>query len=155
MTKSHIATEVLQIASVRFDPNNPNFDAAVTRRLATLILDRLTPYRYPDEPFDYFTSLDADLVYAGSIEDKLIAGGWARIKHSNGASKLRLEQIAVEKIYEGLGFGRTLLGTFEEAARELGCGSITLTSSESAIGFYEQCGYGAGKSKYDRFKQVI
>jgi ribosomal protein S18 acetylase RimI-like enzyme len=57
-------------------------------------------------------------------------------KHS-----VRLRQMAVQKEWQGLGIGRSLLVFAENTALEHAYSRITLHAREGALGFYEKLGY--------------
>jgi GNAT superfamily N-acetyltransferase len=62
----------------------------------------------------------------------------------------RLRQFAVDSTMQGRGAGRTLLAFAETVARERGHARLMLHARESAVGFYEACGYYRITALYDR-----
>ena len=56
---------------------------------------------------------------------------------------LKLRQMIVEPSLQGQDIGRRLIAAAEELARAQGFTSVDLHARETAIGFYERCGYEA------------
>lgn len=53
----------------------------------------------------------------------------------------RIVDLRVDEKYQGLGYGRLLIDCIEAEMKKDGCYFIEVTSSKSAIGFYEKCGF--------------
>jgi N-acetylglutamate synthase-like GNAT family acetyltransferase len=54
---------------------------------------------------------------------------------------LHIMDIAIPDVFQGKGYGRTLLRVTENIARAWGCKEVHLSSFENVTGFYEKCGY--------------
>ena len=54
---------------------------------------------------------------------------------------IKLRQMCVHPDYQGQGLGESLVKAAEEVTRELGFSEIILHARETAVGFYEKCGF--------------
>jgi ribosomal protein S18 acetylase RimI-like enzyme len=61
--------------------------------------------------------------------------------HVDGGGLGTVDHLAVAAAARGRGLGRRLLSALESGARSLGVRQLTLGSIDSAVGFYERCGY--------------
>lgn len=70
-------------------------------------------------------------------------GEWIACVHLKPAESesLKLRQMAVDPRYQGLGIGESLILAAEEMCNPLGYSDIFLHARETAVGFYEKCGY--------------
>ena len=59
----------------------------------------------------------------------------------------QLERVATVRAYQGKGAGRTAVYGAEEWLRERGVKKVKIHSRESAVGFYERCGYSVDYSE--------
>ncbi|MEO6832688.1 MAG: GNAT family N-acetyltransferase [Chitinophagaceae bacterium] len=57
--------------------------------------------------------------------------------------EMQLRQMAVDKAFQGLGIGRMLVAEAELLAKKSGAKSLLLHARQTAIPFYEKCGYSA------------
>ena len=62
-----------------------------------------------------------------------------------------LHQMAVSEEYQGRGFGRKLLTTFEQALAEKGICEVRLHTPVEKVGFYHRMGYHPSGSSTEKF----
>jgi glucosamine-phosphate N-acetyltransferase len=66
------------------------------------------------------------------IEQKLIHN-LGRVGH--------IEDIVVDKYYQGLGLGKTIIDALVEKSREMACYKVILDCNSENVKFYEKCGF--------------
>ena len=66
------------------------------------------------------------------IESKLIHGG-SKVAH--------IEDVVIDKKYQGNGYGKILINNLIEKAKKFKCYKIILNCNEKNIGFYEKAGF--------------
>ncbi len=79
-----------------------------------------------------------DILIAAYEEDKML--GCCMLTET-GPGVVRLRQMAVSGNLQGKGIGRQMMQFAENVARDYGYKIITMHARNSAIGFYEKCGY--------------
>jgi N-acetylglutamate synthase-like GNAT family acetyltransferase len=66
----------------------------------------------------------------------------------NSPSEAQLRYMGVQKNTQGLGIGRKLIAYAENKAKQKNCKKIILHSRETAVEFYEKCGYSVAEKSY-------
>jgi predicted GNAT family N-acyltransferase len=61
--------------------------------------------------------------------------------HMNSQEEAQVRYMAVDEACRSFGYGRIILNELEEVASLAGATKVVLQARESAIGFYEACGY--------------
>lgn len=61
--------------------------------------------------------------------------------HMNTDNEAQVRYMAVDDAWQGRGIGAAILNELERAAAAIGAHTVVLNARESAIGFYEKCGY--------------
>ena len=74
--------------------------------------------------------------------------------HFNDASQAQVRYMAVEPHFRGQGIGALLLRELEAQARRKGAGQVVLDARETAVGFYERCGYRATRPAHTLFGSI-
>ena len=98
---------------------------------------------------DSFRPEEANYLHIGCIEnldDKLI-GGLILAPVDN--ETIRMMQVAVDTIYQGVGVGRQLVQYAEKRAKEAGYSKIVMHAMLSVVSFYEKIGYQAEGDVFD------
>lgn len=57
------------------------------------------------------------------------------------AGTIRIQRFCFFKAYRGLGLGKAVMESLEEAYREVGAAAVELDAKYAVSGFYEKCGY--------------
>ena len=82
---------------------------------------------------------EAEDVLIGSYDDdELIAT--CLLRRVNGDT-MKLRQMAVHEKCQGKGIGENIVHYAENIARDKGCRYIIMNARDTAVGFYERCGY--------------
>lgn len=63
-----------------------------------------------------------------------------KIIHSFGKI-LRVEDLVIDELHRGKGYGKYLLDLAKKTGKENGCYSISLTCNETNVEFYEKCDF--------------
>lgn len=102
--------------------------------------------------FDDKETISIHTVFYGN--DKPIATG--RVYETNKADEYVIGRVAVCKEYRGLGLGKDIVESLEEAIKDKHPKKITIIAQLHAQGFYEKCGYIATTEKaYDENRPHI
>lgn len=78
-------------------------------------------------------------ILIGAYEEDRILGCCTLTETAPGV--VRLRQMAVSGNLQGKGIGRQMMQFAENVARDYGYKKITMHARNTAIGFYEKCGY--------------
>ncbi len=90
--------------------------------------------------------LDEDATHVVALDERGVVAT-CRLRSAGGSCKL--ERMAVERRYRGLGVGRSLLEAAEREARRLGARGVVLHAQTAAREFYERNGYSADGDVFD------
>jgi len=88
-------------------------------------------------------------ILIAAFDDDVILGCCLLTQTSYDTVKLR--QMAVRNNLQGKGIGQAIMNFAETLARDKGYKKLTMHARDTAIGFYERCGY---KVKGDQFIEV-
>ncbi len=78
-------------------------------------------------------------ILLGAFEDSKILACCVLTKLD--AETVRLRQMAVNKKQQGKGVGNTLMNFAERIAADMGFRTLTMHARNTAVGFYQKCGY--------------
>jgi glucosamine-phosphate N-acetyltransferase len=79
------------------------------------------------------------LIYVGTIHNKLVCTGKLLLEKKFGASVVHIEDVVVDKAYRGFGYGKRLLASLCDFASKYSPYKIILTCTPNLISFYESC----------------
>ena len=74
--------------------------------------------------------------------------------HFNDPCQAQVRYMAVEPRFRSRGIGALLLRELEAQARLRGAGQMVLDARETAVGFYERCGYRATRPAHTLFGSI-
>jgi GNAT superfamily N-acetyltransferase len=125
-------------------------DEAARRQAESIILRRVgimgICHGDPEDSLDYFDQIDAELVLAAKLDERVVGACAASIEtdrfNRKLAPTLHVLQIAVEEMSAKQGIGAALMNRAERAAVLANCASVRLYPLEESVGFYERLGYG-------------
>lgn len=92
-------------------------------------------FDFPEKDL-YLSAFDGDLLIGTAILTPL------------DDASVRMRQMAVHEDFRNRGVGRLIVDEFERIAIGRGCPEIILHARESALGFYEKCGYRRTSEKF-------
>jgi GNAT superfamily N-acetyltransferase len=94
-----------------------------------------------------FDGGDTDETLYILVTEKHMPVGTCRLHFLPEEGYAKIERVAVIEEARGKGAGRLAIEAAEEWIREMGYDRIVITSRETAVGFYEKCGYTADYSQ--------
>lgn len=123
----------MNITFKSFSHNSPYYEESLILRNRVLIEavgrnENCRDFDFPDKDL-YLSAFDEDLLIGTAILTPL------------NDESVRMRQMAVHEDYRGRGIGRLVVNEFERIALERGYSEIILHARETALGFYEKCGY--------------
>ena len=92
---------------------------------------------------------EKDDILIAAFEDDIMLG--CCMLTTTAPDTVRLRQMAVRNNLQGKGIGQAIISFAEKLARHKGYKTITMHARDSALGFYERCGY---QVKGDQFVEV-
>lgn len=110
---------------------NEREDAFQIRRIV-FVQEQYVPLELEIDHFD-----DIAIHFIGYEKERPIAASRLRFIDNIG----KLERICVLKPYRGRSFGKQVIKTMEEKARDEGCSKVKLNAQTHATEFYEKMGY--------------
>ena len=95
---------------------------------------------------NFFTNLDSNthIYVLENSENQLIGMGTLLIESKliHGGSKVaHIEDVVIDKTYQGKGYGKILINNLIEKAKKFKCYKIILNCDEKNIRFYEKAGF--------------
>lgn len=90
-----------------------------------------------------FSEQDLDAEYEETILAITREEIWIACLHlkPTDGDAIKLRQMCVHPDFQGQGLGESLVNAAEEVTGELGFSEIVLHARETAVGFYEKCGF--------------
>ena len=104
----------------------------------------------PKCDIDKFTSFISNTlsknhqIFVTESENSIIASGTIIIEQKlirNFGKVGHIEDIVVDKVYNGKGIGKKLINTLVEYAKDNGCYKVILDCRDDVVSFYEKCGF--------------
>ena len=92
---------------------------------------------------------EKDDILIAAFDDDVILG--CCLLSQTCADTVRLRQMAVKNNLQGKGIGQAIMNFAETLARDKGYKKLTMHARDTAIGFYERCGY---KIEGEQFMEV-
>ena len=92
---------------------------------------------------------EKDDILIAAFDDDVILG--CCLLSQTSADTVRLRQMAVKNNLQGKGIGQAIMNFAETLARDKGYKKLTMHARDTAIGFYERCGY---KIEGEQFMEV-
>ena len=80
----------------------------------------------------------ADILIAAFDEDEILG---CCLLTQTAADTVKLRQMAVKNNLQGKGIGQDILNFAETLAKDKGYKKLTMHARDTALGFYERCGY--------------
>jgi GNAT superfamily N-acetyltransferase len=106
---------------------------------------RLTMLRTgtPSSSVDFTGDDDPATVHLGAeVDDRLVGvSSWLRTEDSDGVARVQLRAMAVLDDLQGFGVGAKIVAEGIRRAREAGVAEVWANARDSALQFYERCGF--------------
>ncbi|NLR75018.1 GNAT family N-acetyltransferase [Leeia aquatica] len=137
----------MQVNNVHLRPFSPTYIESVIALLQ--LVSRFEPE--PSEALEYakrFECMDNCYSFVAIHEGRVIGfGSIFMLNRVRGGCSAVIEDLVVAQDMQGHGVGRALLEKLLEQARGKGCFKVSLEAADSALSFYEACGFSrAGQS---------
>lgn len=94
---------------------------------------------------------EKDDTLIAAFDDDILLGCCLLSKVADDHTTIRLRQMAVKNNLQGKGIGQAIMNFAETLAKDKGYKKIYMHARDTAIGFYERCGY---KIKGEQFIEV-
>jgi predicted GNAT family N-acyltransferase len=98
----------------------------------------------PDAELD---DRDAEAIHLVAMDRGRVIATCRLLTEGGEGGSCKLERMAVEKDFRGIGLGRRLVEVSETEARREGAAEMILHSQLPARAFYERCGYAASSEE--------